>query len=384
MTTLLRDTFAKLDDFHNRLKAVSVLLGVTENTLRTTLSQSGIDVKRMNQENPNAPAIRIFDIPAIFKLAQFRRKTAITKHEGSAPEFISIEIVKGGTGKSTTAAEVGVHLQLLGFRVLLVDLDSQANLTQLMGYEADLEPDEASEYGVTDDAIVKLTFASLVKDYVMNSSAVKGDYSTLVKRPFGDAGPAIVPADANVADIDKAIAVHQGNRELIFRNIFKLSADGRIPGFNVCDYDVVLLDCPPSVSFTARNAIAAADIIVAPVKLESFAVKGLSKLFDEIKDLREQYGAAGVNPDVAILPTYFQNAVKRTARMQSRLSRYRDLLAPGAISHCEEFPRSTDWYLPLTLVRPTIDAVKEYRLFAEWLAAKVLENKTRKLKEVTA
>lgn len=377
---VLRDTFANLEDFPNRLKAVSTLLGVTENTLRTTLQQSEIEVKRLSHENPNAPAIRIFDISTIFKLAQFRRKAAVTKVESVFPEIIAVEIVKGGTGKSTTAAEVGVQLQLLGLRVLLVDLDSQANLTQLMGYEADLEPEEAEEYGVSQNAIVKETFATLVKAYVMKS--IKGDYSSLIKKPFGEAGPALIPADTMVADIDKAVALEPGKREMIFRNIFKMSAEGKIPGFNVTDYDVVLLDCPPSVSFTARNAIAAADTIIAPVKMESFAVKGLSKLFEEIKDLRETYSESGLNPDVTILPTYYQTSLTRTARMQARLAKYRDLLAPVSISHCEEFPKSTDWYLPLTLVRPTLNAVKEYRTFAEWLAKKVLDNKKKKMKEM--
>ena len=115
----LRPTYAFVANVEHRLKSAAALLGVSENTLRTTLAESGIEVRRANHDNPSAPAVRLFDLPTIFQIADYRRSKKLTKGpEGKKPIVIAIEIIKGGTGKTTTAAEVAVQLQLQGLKVL--------------------------------------------------------------------------------------------------------------------------------------------------------------------------------------------------------------------------------------------------------------------------
>ena len=367
----LRTTYAYLSKIEHRLKSAAALLSVSENTLRTTLTESEIEIRRANQDNPNAPAVRLFDLPTIFAIAEYRRTKKLSKSlEGKKPVIIAVEIIKGGTAKSTTACEVGVQLQLQGLKVLLIDIDIQANLTQLMGYEADLSEEEAEAYDLSEEAIVKGTFATICAPLV-DRQARTVDANTVIKYPFGPSGPALIPSDTYFGDLEQSIAKSTGPRELFFQRVFNESMAGRLPGLDISDFDVVIFDCPPSVSFVATNAIAAADIIVAPVKMESFSVKGLSKLVSEMNSLASVYPNNIKNAELVILPTYYSTNLPRVGRMQERLSQYRDHISPSSISQSEEFPKAIEMYLPLTLTKPTCQPVKEYRMFVDYLIKKI-------------
>ncbi len=369
----LRPTYAYIGVVEHRLKSAAALLGVSENTLRTTLAESGIEVRRANHDNPNAPAVRLFDLPTIFQIAEYRRAKKLTKGpEGKKPIVIAIEIIKGGTGKTTTAAEVAVQLQLQGLKVLGIDIDIQANFTQLMGYEADLTEDEAALYGLTEEAIVNGTFATICGPFIERNGRPV-DAKAIIKYPFGSSGPAIIPADTFFSDLEHDISKTGGKRELVFQKFFKESLAGNVPGLNVGDFDVVLFDCPPNISFVATNALASADIVIAPVKMESFSVKGLSRLIGEVHTLKTEYGSEVKEPELVILPTYYSTNLPRVGRMQEKLSQYRANTSPVSISQSEEFPKSTDNYMPLTVIKPTCQPVKEYRMFVDHLIKKINE-----------
>ena len=369
----LRPTYAYIGAVEHRLKSAAALLGVSENTLRTTLAESGIEVRRANHDNPNAPAVRLFDLPTIFQIAEYRRAKKLTKGpEGKKPIVIAIEIIKGGTGKTTTAAEVAVQLQLQGLKVLGIDIDIQANFTQLMGYEADLTEDEAALYGLTEEAIVNGTFATICGPFIERNGRPV-DAKAIIKYPFGPSGPAIIPADTFFSDLEHDISKTGGKRELVFQKFFKESLAGNVPGLNVGDFDVVLFDCPPNISFVATNALASADIVIAPVKMESFSVKGLSRLIGEVHTLKTEYGNEVKDPELVILPTYYSTNLPRVGRMQEKLSQYRANTSPVSISQSEEFPKSTDNYMPLTVIKPTCQPVKEYRMFVDHLIKKINE-----------
>lgn len=369
----LRPTYAYIGAVEHRLKSAAALLGVSENTLRTTLAESGIEVRRANQDNPNAPAVRLFDLPTIFRIAEYRRAKKLTKGpEGKKPIVIAIEIIKGGTGKTTTAAEVAVQLQLQGLKVLGIDIDIQANFTQLMGYEADLTEDEAAMYGLTEEAIVNGTFATICGPFIERNGRPV-DAKAIIKYPFGPSGPAIIPADTFFSDLEHDISKTGGKRELVFQKFFKESLAGNVPGLNVGDFDVVLFDCPPNISFVATNALASADIVIAPVKMESFSVKGLSRLIGEVHTLKAEYGGEVKDPELVILPTYYSTNLPRVGRMQEKLAQYRANTSPVSISQSEEFPKSTDNYMPLTVIKPTCQPVKEYRMFVDHLIKKINE-----------
>ena len=71
-----RDTWAYVNGVEHRLKAAATLLSICENTLRTTLVDSGIPIRRARQHNPIAPAVRLFDLPSIFEIAAWLMESA--------------------------------------------------------------------------------------------------------------------------------------------------------------------------------------------------------------------------------------------------------------------------------------------------------------------
>ena len=375
-----RATYAYADKLQYRLKAASTLLGVSDNTLRSYADNAGIPIKRASDITPGAPAARVFDPATLFQLAWWRRTMGYSKAPlpGGRAVRVAIHIVKGGTGKSTTAVELAFHLQLMGLRVVLIDLDVQANASQLMGYESDLTLDEAESYGLSPEAIIVETFANVLLPYLARTR-VGHDIQNLtardiVKKPFGPYGPHLIAADAYFGEVEQALSHAKGPRELYLRQVLDASRRGETPGFNETDYDVVVFDCPPSISFTSTAALAAADIVVSPVRMDAFAVKGLTKVMSELTAIKAAYQ---LRPELVILPTYYSPHFSRMGRMQTQLNHYKDYLAPGVISASEQFPKSLDNYLPLTLQQPTSTSVKEYRMFAEYLGEKIVANLAR-------
>ena len=381
---MTRDTYATTSNLMYRLRAAGALLGVTDNTIRGYADTAGIHIQRASDIQPGAPSVRVFSPDTLFQLAQWRRSMGYVKGPaaGAGPIVVTVDVIKGGTGKTTTAVEISLHLQLLGLRVLLIDMDIQANATQIMGYEPDLTMDEAIAYDVNENAIVTDTFASILLPFLERTS--RGGALNLrqpsgpeiVKKPFGPFGPHLIPADTFLSDIEQALANAKGQRELYVRQLLAASRDGSVPGFDVNAYDVIVFDCPPNVSFTSTAALAAADIVVAPIRLDAFSVKGLTRLMREIDGLAEAYK---IRPELIILPTHYAPQLARIGRMQTQLNQYRDLLAPNVISASEEFPKSLDSYLPLSLQKPTSNPAKEYKLFSEHVHGRILHAATSRM-----
>ncbi len=120
---------AKIDALKYRTRAACALLGVSDVTLRSYSENSGIEIQRA----ATAVAVRLFDINTLFRLTDWRRASGLVKvpKQAGKPVFVTVDVVKGGTGKTTTAVETAIHLQFLGLRVLAIDLDVQANLTNV-------------------------------------------------------------------------------------------------------------------------------------------------------------------------------------------------------------------------------------------------------------
>lgn len=381
-----RDTYAQTDALTYRLRAAGALIGVTDNTIRGYADNAGIPVMRASDLNPDAPAIRVFTPDVLFRIAHWRREQGYIKGPvaGAAPVVITVDVIKGGTGKTTSACELALHLQLLGLRCLLIDLDVQANATQMMGYEPDLTLEEAPAYDLSERAIVTDTLASVLLPFIdrqRGSARHPMPKISPIKMPFGSHGPHLVPADTFLGDIEQALANAKGQRELYLKRLLDESFRGNVPSFSVAGYDVVIFDCPPSVSYTSSSALAAADIVLAPIRMDAFSVKGLVKLMSELGSLDEAFH---VRPDLVILPTHYAPQLSRIGRMQVQLQRYRDLLLGCSITASEEFPKSLDHYLPLTLQRPTCTPSKEYRMVAEQMMPRILATASDKLRRAKA
>ncbi|EHL24799.1 partitioning protein [Acidovorax sp. NO-1] len=365
----LRSTYSDPSGLQYRLRAASALLGITDNTTKRYLEESNIQVRRANDDGTKSVAVRLFDPDTLFQIAQWRREKNLLKTPQNGPYVITVDIVKGGTGKTTTAAEITLHLQLAGLRVLAIDLDVQANLTQYMGYEADLTEKDLASYGLNLDAIVGQTFAHVVCPFL--NRAPGESVGSLIKMPFGKNGPHLIAADANLGDIEFALSTAKGSREMALDKLLNLAKTGQLPGFDTSKYDVIVFDCPPNVSMTSTAALAAADIVVAPVRLDAFAVKGLSRVIEELKLLRETYKDA-IHSELVILATHFAAQLSRIQRMNQALQQYEKQVAPVSISVSEEFPKSLERYIPMSLQKPLSQASNEYKLFTDHLIKRLI------------
>jgi chromosome partitioning protein len=177
--------------------------------------------------------------------------------------IIAIANQKGGVGKTTTAVNVSACLAEAGHRVLLIDLDPQANASSALGI-GNLE-------GLS-------VYAPLLGEGAIADRIVP----TARERLF------IVPADLDLAGAEIEVARLDDHLVRLRGALAPLVADGA--------FDYVILDCPPSLGILMTNALAAAREIVVPIQCEYFALEGLSKIVRVIEQIR----ASGANPDLQL------------------------------------------------------------------------------------
>ena len=166
--------------------------------------------------------------------------------------IVAIVNQKGGVGKTTTAVNLTAALKDLGLKVLLCDFDPQANATSGLGVD-------------------KRKIKKSVYDIIVNDVPVR---ETIVSTAFGD----VLPSSADLAGAGvELITLPEPNYRL--RNALRTVKD---------NYDLILIDCPPSLELLTVNALAAADSILVPVQCEYFALEGLSDLMSTLRMVKHR------------------------------------------------------------------------------------------------
>ena len=200
--------------------------------------------------------------------------------------IVAIINQKGGSGKTTTTVNLGAYLATFGSKVLLLDLDPQANTTIHLG----LKPHtiEKSIYDVMTDKI---------------------DIETVVEGTSIE-GLDICPANINLSGVEIELAGVVG-REMVLKDSLE----------NVLTkYDFIIIDCPPSLSLLTINALTVAKEIIIPVQTEFFALEGMGKLVNTVEIIKKR-----LNRDLqitGILPTMFDGRTNLSKEVIDKIKEY--------------------------------------------------------------
>lgn len=340
-------------------------LEVSTETLRKDAEKAGIDLEYKSHGSTKA---RVFYPEDLFEIARWRMNRVENRVVNRA--VMSIWNPKGGIGKTTMASNLSVLYALMGLKVLVVDLDFQGSLTLSMGYDSDITPQEAKAYGVPEEKIVKYTLANLLPSPVETALIETRSLDDVVKKPWGDAGPHLVPADLMLDHVDYlllAVTLQGKQSDLL---VSKWIADSRNGKNKLCDlsgYDIIIFDCPPSKNRLTRAALLASDMVVSPVRFDYFSSKSLSYLVHVLEDMQETYGT---RPELAIVGNeHDAGRIRSSLHVTSLAQTYGDSLLPQTVRRSEDVPKALDAVerAPISLSKPSSPAAQDFRSVAKML-----------------
>ncbi|MDD3064187.1 MAG: ParA family protein [Massilibacteroides sp.] len=167
-------------------------------------------------------------------------------------KIIAILNHKGGVGKTTTTINLAAAFQQKKKRVMVIDLDGQANLTESFGYSIE---EEKTVYG-----------------------ALKGEYALPLIET--ESGITLVPSCLDLSAAESEL-INEPGREMILRGLI-----AKVP--NIDKFDYVLIDCPPSLGLLTLNALTASDYLIIPVQAQFLAMRGMAKIMNVIHIIQER------------------------------------------------------------------------------------------------
>lgn len=169
-------------------------------------------------------------------------------------KIVSVVNQKGGVGKTTTAVNLGSSLAIMGRRVLLIDLDPQANATSGLG----ITPYKLKRH------IYHVMLGSIALDDIILNTKVNG--------------LALAPSNTDLFGLEIELAGYPSRERIIARSISKLKRE----------FDYIIIDCPPSLGILTINALTAATTLLIPVQCEYYALEGLGSLLNTFSKIKKR------------------------------------------------------------------------------------------------
>ena len=193
---------------------------------------------------------------------------------------------KGGVGKSTSVVNIAASLGLLGKRVLVVDSDPQGNTT--------------SGFGVNKRSTQYTVYDVLIGRADVKRSVLKTNFQNIH----------LLPANISLAGAEFELVLAD-SREARLKDALESVK---------YDYDIILIDCPPSLGILTINALVAANGLVIPMQCEYYSLEGLAQLMMSVKQIKKRF-----NPDLTltgILITMYNGRLNLSAQVMDELKKY--------------------------------------------------------------
>src|SRR5687767_8766545 len=258
------------------------------------------------------------------------------RRAGQPATVLSMCNQKGGVGKTTTTINLGAALVEAGRKVLLVDFDPQGSMTVGLGFNAhDLEQ---SIYHVLMDRELG------IKDIIMETSVDGLD---------------LAPSNIDLSAAEMRLVTEVGREQALARVLHPV----------LHDYDVVLIDCQPSLGLLTVNALTASDGVIIPLECEYFALRGVALLKETIEKVRDR-----LNPKLEIdgvLGTMFDGRTLHGREVMERLVQaWGDRVFHTVIRRTVKFSDSTVAGEPITSYASTSTGAEAYRQLAKEVLAR--------------
>jgi chromosome partitioning protein len=288
---------------------------------------------RDDAEEPR-PTGRAADPAALRQTRPIPEPPALQSH-GPA-RVVALCNQKGGVGKTTSTINLGAALTEYGRRVLLVDFDPQGALSVGLG----VQPHQLDR---------------TIYDVLMESSVTLDDVLLKTSIPGMD----LVPSNIDLSAAEVQLVNEVAREQTLARAL----------GPAVADYDLVLIDCQPSLGLLTVNALTAADEVVIPLECEFFSLRGVALLIDTIEKVRER-----LNPRLhiaGILATMYDSRTVHGREVFTRVvEAFGDTVFDTVITRTVRFPETTVAGEPITTWAPSSSGALQYRALAKEVLAR--------------
>ena len=243
--------------------------------------------------------------------------------------ILAVANQKGGVGKTTTSINLAACLAESRKKVLLVDLDAQGNAT--------------SGLGIDKTALNRCMYDVLINNAEMDEVIVPTAWKNLW----------VAPATMNLAGAEIDLIEKKNPANALKKHLGKVKEN----------YDYILIDCPPSLSFLTINALTAADGVLVPLQCEFYALEGMAQLLNTVDRIRQSS-----NPDLVVDGIVMTMADSRTHLSNDVVEQVRahfpDLLYKTVIPRSVRLGEAPSYGQPITVYDPHGKSAEAYRALA--------------------